>query len=351
MAAPYYVTHNAGGGGVGSEGDPFTLVEAADNVAAGETVYVKASGVYEVEDGANNCVLNPTTSGSITAPVLWQGYFDTINDGGIVTINADPAGDQFSYGIFGGGTYQVFKNFEIKGASSYGVYTAGGDYWTMKNCNAHNNGNAGFLIDNYTKFENCSSNNNTGDGFQMDVEALFVSCIAYINAGWGFTCQTGVYYNCLTYANTSGCFQFDDTSATNPHYIFGCTMDGEADADPGINFVTSGSAMVMVAVVNNIIYDTTLGIDADDDIKEFAIARNNLFNDNGTDVNNFLPVSAGGVGTRGDVTTAPNFENEAGDDYTPGATSNALAKGLDAHYTVAFWNDYNNGAGDNPPAE
>ena len=81
MAAPYYVTHNAGGGGAGTEGDPFTLAEACDAVAAGETVYVKASGAYSTQDGATGCVFNPSVPGGITTLVLWQGYHTTINDG------------------------------------------------------------------------------------------------------------------------------------------------------------------------------------------------------------------------------------------------------------------------------
>ncbi len=348
----YYVKATPSGDELGgNEANAMSIVAAADAVIAGDTVYVKADGVYEIEDGVNDCVLLLSTTGTVGAPILWQGYAATINDGGIAQINADPAGDQFAncFKAFDGNIlYQVFKNFEVKGASSNGISLAGADYWVLKNCNIHNNGGDGFSGDNGCMFENCTFNNNSGDGVQGDQALIAISCLFYTNTLWGIISQAGTYYNCAGYANGSGSYQFDSIASNIPSCVLGCTIDGE-NVDPGINFIGSGS--VLTIVVNSIIYDTTLGIDTDENIGELAIARNNLYNNNATDVNAFLAVSAGnGIGNRGDVTGAPAFTDEGGDDYTLGGASPALNAALDSRFTTDFWDDYNNGAGNNPPS-
>ena len=62
-----------------------TLSKAADMVAAGDTVYVQATGSYVVQDGANDCVMYCTTAGTISQPITLIGYTTTITEYGIVT--------------------------------------------------------------------------------------------------------------------------------------------------------------------------------------------------------------------------------------------------------------------------
>jgi len=131
--------------------------------------------------------------------------------------------------------------------------------------------------------------------------------------------------------------------------ILGCTTDGEADADIGIHFDADVAAQYINAAVNNIIYDCSTGILSDADNKERVISRNNLFNDNNTNVTNWLAVDAGdGVGDRGDVTGAPAFTDEGADDYTLGSGSAAIDKGLDSGFTDAFWDSFIGST--NPPS-
>ena len=352
MAGPYYVDIASGDDGDSGLTEALAfqhLAAAADIIAAGEIVYVKA-GVYETEDGANNAVVQLSTAGTITAPIVWQGYFNTINDGGIAILNADPAGDQFNNCIIassGSIPYNVFKNFEMKGGSSHGANSNGSDNWTFKNCSFHNNGGDGCNVDNYCKFENCIAYSNSADGFDCDVLTMFVACISHTHtAGKGFNCNDGLYYNCLAYDNATGNFVFDRLTGAAPYFILGCTADGNADADPGVDMIFVADTHPIV-VVNNIFHDCSVGIDTDQDIDENAIARNNLYNSNTADVTNFLAVSTGtGIGNRGDVED-PGTPFDA--NYDPNAF--AQQKGIDAWFCKQFWADYNEGAGDNPPVE
>ncbi len=359
MAAPYYVTHNAGGGGVGTEGDPYTMAEACDNVAAGETVYVKASGVYEVEDGANDCVIHPTVTGTVTSPILFQGYKTTINDGGIVRINADPAGDQFTSALkvdSNSVDYIVFKNFEFYGGSTYGVNTNGGDFIVFKNCSAHDNGSYGFSGDNDLRCENCTAySNGIASGYDSDSAAVYFSCVSHTNGTIGFEANGGLALGCLSY-NNSGVDVNLKILSTEAGCVVGCTMDAEGN-DDCVDLDSGAVSTAKAVVFNNIFRDPVTPINADADSGELVLSGRNLYDAKDNDNTNFLAVSTGtgSDGSRGDIdgTDANLFENEAGDDYelkTTATASTALVKGLDAHYTVKFWAEYNEGA-ENPPVE
>jgi hypothetical protein len=352
MVAPYYVTHDAGGGGIGTEGDPFTLAEACDAVAAGETVYVKASGAYNVQDGATGSVFNPSTAGTITTPVLWQGYKTTINDGGIVEIDADT--NNLDYGLRASANsihYQVFKNFEFWGANNEGASSAASDYWVYKNCSSHNNGGGGFSGDNYNKYENCISYTNTTYAFDGDIYQMFVSCVAH-GSTFAFSCNDGIAYKCLGFDNSDD-FLFGNGSARYTGCL-GCTTDGE-NAQVAIDFDNGADSFVLLAY-NNIFRDCTDGIVVETDSGELQTIGRNLYDVVDNDNTNCLGKSAGtgSDGTRGDIVNAGGdanlFNNEAGDDYSLHTDSTARNKGLDGHYTVAFWAEYNEGA-ENPPTE
>lgn len=349
MAAPYYVTHDAGGGGIGTEGDPFTLVEACDAVAAGETVYVKASGAYNVQDGATGAVFNPSTAGTDIAPVLWQGYHTTINDGGIVEIDADT--NNLNYGLLASANsihYQVFKNFEFWGANTAGASSFTSDQWVFKNCSSHNNTGLGFAMDNNAKFENCISYTNSTQGFDGDTAVYFISCVSHGNT-FGFQVNQGIAYKCLEYNNSDDGLYVSAASLISG--ALGCTFDGEGtEVAIDLDFATNSFFFV---AYNNIFYDNTTPIDLQIDSGEMQTIGRNLYELNDGDNVNCLIISAGtgSDGTRGDVDDPANLFAGGPPPYVLHATSGALVKGLDANYTVAYWADYNEGAGDNPPAE
>jgi len=70
-----YVTAGAGGGGVGSEGDPWTIAEAFAQAVAGDRVNIK-TGAYE-HDGTGASLV---ASGDLTQMILYRGYNTTIGD-------------------------------------------------------------------------------------------------------------------------------------------------------------------------------------------------------------------------------------------------------------------------------
>ncbi len=353
MAGPYYVTHNAGGGGVGTEGDPFTLAEACDNVAAGETVYIQASGAYSVQDGATGAVFNPSTAGTVTAPVLWQGYKTTINDGGIVEIDADT--NNLNYGLFASVNsilYQVFKNFEFWGANTAAAHSNFSDNWVFKNCSFHNtSGGPGINVDNYCKFENCISYSNSTHGYTCDINAIFISCVSHSNT-FGFDSSNGLAYGCLGYNNLDDFYAATSGASTVISGCLGCTTDGEG-TEVAIDYDSAVDSYGLIAY-NNIFRDNTTPIAVQTDSGELQTIGRNLYDARDNDNSNCLVVSAGtgSDGTRGDIdgTDANLFTNEAGDDYSLKTGSTAKVKGFDAHYTVAFWAEYNEGA-ENPPVE
>ncbi|MCK5610255.1 hypothetical protein KAR91_50750 [Candidatus Pacearchaeota archaeon] len=352
---PYYVSTTPKGLEDGDgEANAMSMADAMDAVSAGEKVWVKADGVYEVEDGANNCVIHATTVGGFATPIVIEGYKDNIEDGGIVQINADPAGDQFASCLLSttGAKYTVFKNFEFYGASANGVNTNGGDSVFFKNCSSHDNGANGFVGDDIAKYENCIAySNGTGDGFNGDGLQGFFSCISYSNGGDGFECNTGIALSCLGYDNAGIDFRGASMAAVTTGCA-NCTFDGEG-ADNCIEFASGASNTRHAFVYNCIIHDAVTPIAADVDSGEMQFSGRNLYNLADNANSNFLAIDAGtGVGDRGDVVDpATLFNNEAGDDYSLHATSGALAKAMDANWSKSFWDDYNEGGGNNPPAE
>lgn len=345
----YYVTKAAGGSGVGSSGDPFTLAEAASTVVAGDKVWIKADSVYDVEDGTTNSILSIQTGGTIGNEIVWEGYKTIIEDGGIVQLDADPAGDQYTYCIFGaaGKNYNVIKNFECYGAASAGVDSGGADYWAIKMVSSHNNGSHGFNMDDYCRFEKCIAYNNSSMGIHADRVTHAIACVVYGNGGIGLASQGAIFINNLLYENTT-----DELNAIGLYYsqcAIGNTIDGNG-TNVGFNYSTSSRQFIF----NNIFFDcTTPIINTSTDVGEYALLGCNVYKNNDNDNSGTLLISAGnGIGNRGDVSEPTNlFTDEANDDYTLVNNSDAKNRALDANFTRELWADYAEGAGNNPPAE
>ena len=136
--ATYYVTAAAAGGGTGAIGDPWTLEEACDNVAANDTVYVKADNDYTVEydtGGAKNCIMYLVTNGALATPITWIGYHTNPGDGGVVTLDASVNGLNFAIDLHGM-DYQIFENFVFANGASRSISATGSTYCIFKNCSA-----------------------------------------------------------------------------------------------------------------------------------------------------------------------------------------------------------------------
>ncbi len=361
-----YVDHAAADtSGVGSAGDPWKYLwqaTAAIKTDAGTNhylVHVKASATYGTDENAGTSLESDDAghdgaggdagavlhldqvSPGITTPNVFQGYETNVGDGGIVSIDCQGATNQLTYGIrinIDNVVYAVFKNFDVQNASDGGIQGGNtSDVFTLKNCRAKSCGGVGVNGDNYVNMENCVFDNNT-DGINIDSNCAAISCIFSNNSSEGFNGLVNCFlYQCLIYDN-------GDTSQVifngGDSWVLNCTIDANNQANS--RCVRQDSVNAPLNVINSIIYDANIGILNDSDLGEMCISRNNLYFSNTADVSGFLAVAAGdGVGDRGDVEADPAFTGT----YVPGV--NAQSKGLDAHFTNAFWASFDGAA--NPP--
>ncbi len=108
--------------------------------------------------------------------------------------------------------------------------------------------------------------------------------------------------------------------------VYGCTVDGNAkNTTTGVEF-PSGTWGPFV-LINTIIYDCITGVSgqANGGNGRFT-SRNNLFNNNTTDY-----ATSSYETFIGELTDAPNFNNEVGQDYTLSSGSSAVDAGFDGY--------------------
>jgi len=347
----YYVdVANGSDGNTGlSEEQAFaSLAKAADMVDDGGTVYVQATGSYTAQDGANNCVLYADNNGVSTAPITWIGYVSDVNDGGIVTIDAS-TNSLANCVIFpiNAEYYNVFKNFRFTGASGDGVGQASADKLSFINCSFDNNGGNGINLDNNIKCVNCVFYSNGSSGWTSDIESLAFGCIFHNNGDMGIDIRSGVVLNCLLYgnANTAIYSQANWGYATT---VISTTVDANSHIgihEEGPEFATS------ISILNTIIANASVGIDMKTAVGSRNSDSHNLFYNNTTNVNNWPDPTDSFAAYRGSFVTATDpFTNAAAHGYSLASGSAAIEAGADASFTKAIWDDFNEGAGNNPPS-
>jgi hypothetical protein len=316
--ATYYIDGAVGsdanaGTSEGSGNAWATIDKAMNTVAAGDRVWVKATGTY---------VETPTidTNGSNVSPIIFEGYTSTTGDEGKVTI-ASGATTNLS-ATTTSSCYYLFKNFIFSGGSSNAASPAGADYIMWYNCEFVSGGadGAGGTGNNWT-FYHCEFLNNTSFGCDNtgNTNGIFAGCIFSGNGSGGVRSAQSVmlFYKNVGFNNgTSAVFDLNACTA-----CIGNTVDGENTASVGIDI--DGDAVYPI-VIDNIVYDCTTGIGVSGSAWVVSVFMGyNLLNNNTTDYSNTYEMT--GVN---DVTSAPAFTDEAGDDYTLGATSPAIDAGL-----------------------
>lgn len=130
----------------------------------------------------------------------------------------------------------------------------------------------------------------------------------------------GVLYKTLIYGSTGT--NDHGVAGTVAKAILGCTFDGENQTADAIELTTMTQD---ITVVDNIIYDWNVGLDwsaSRDDAQQFI--GYNLLNSNNTD----YEFTTNPVIGYGDVTGAPNFVDEANDDYRLATGSSAIGSGI-----------------------
>lgn len=330
-AGPYFVsdaTGNDGDDGL-SEGNAFlTIGQALDVIAAGETINVKADGVYDTEHGALDAVGECQTPGTAGSVITVEGYTTTPGDGtfACVTLDADPIGDQYASVIDTdgvNGSFYVWRYFRMTGASSDGFDSDfGADNVNLEGCRFDTNLGWGVQGDDQYIIASCQSDGNTNGGFDLDVRASILNSRSFGNSGPGVTMQNGTAYNSLFYDNGANINIDFQATAFTIHAVYGCTIDGENLASIGIDFQPSANAGAIVC--NTIIYDCSTGIQMQT-TNVSPYSNFNLLNSNTANFSDRWV--ALGVNS---VTAAPDFINEASDNYNLNVGSPAIDAGTNA---------------------
>ena len=323
-AATYYVDNaNGNDGNDGStEGLAWaSLSHAADQVAAGDIVYVQSGTDYTAQDGANGCVLQLTTVGTATAPITWIGYTTTITDGGVATINADT--NTLANAVLTTVGFNNFKNFRFTGGSDDG-FDAGttADTFTFINCRFDNNDGHGFQGDDTANFILCSIDSNSGGGIDGDNEMMIIASKIFSNSGANAVESQGslLVVSSIFYDNGG---VSNIRASANSSIIINCVIDGD-DAASSVGYEASGSASFPSAY-NTIFMDLATGISATSDFGSNAHVDYNLFYSNTADRSN---VAAGDNDVAG---SSDPFTASATRDYTLKTSSEAEDAGLDAN--------------------
>ena len=310
----YYVDSAATGTGDGlSEVNAFTTIDtAANNTAAGDTVYVKASGTY-------NELVTIDTAGASGNVIWWVGYTSTITDNGKVTIDGTTSCVSGSVN----GNYNCWRNFKFINASGVGVLYGNADLASFYNCEFNSNGQSGISGDNQIDFVNCQFDGNTFYGTDVDNTCDFAGCIFSNNGLEGMSVGQGSsqLYRCLFYGN--GAADDDILPNLNMKVIIGCTFDGENTTGDIVASVANGSVMI----VDNIFHDATNAVIVPSTYFPYNIICYNHYSS--IDTTEVADKEINGVLTTwGNVSAAAGFEDEANDDYTLGGSSAAIDAGI-----------------------
>lgn len=301
-----------------------SIGKAMNTVAAGDFVYVKASGEYAAEDAATDAVGQIDTAGTTTSWIVFEGYTTTPGDVtyAAVTLNAgtNALANCINTSLASVNAFNAFRGFRFTGGSADGVSLPNPEYFLFSLCRFDNNGGDGLEGDNNYTFERCQFDNNTGDGVSIDYYAQIFYCVSHTNGNYGFKFSgSSVAVGCLGYNNGANAFW----SGSLQGAWINCTADGE-NVQGGFELNLHGHV-----VANCIVYDCDVGIHGVSAGGEsVATSLNNLFHSNGADRTNW-PADAS------DVTGDPLFVDEASDDYRLLNDSPALVAGLDVGETVA----------------
>lgn len=304
MAVVYterYVAHDAGGGGIGTEGDPWTIVEGMANAAAGDRLNVKG-GTYTLA-----AALSPANSGARDNPIEARGYASTIDDsddpatsGVILDINGvnDDVLSQTKH-------FWTWKHLAYTGNTTRGQYGVNvtGYANVFYRCVAHDIGLRAFHASGIgTQFIGCEAYNfgsaGVGYGFFLgNYQDLCVGCYAHDSASLstGFIIDNnragGAFY-CLAYNNAYYGFRYSSANEAYPAILGHCIAHGNTRDGFLVSHATSGGGAILfncvlsengrygiaadatgkgrVVLLGTAFYNNTLG-EIDSDVEELEL--------------------------------------------------------------------------------
>ena len=228
-----YVTSAAGGGGIGTEGDPWTLAEALTNSVAGDRVNILSDAGYSLGVDA------VTGAGNATQLLVFRGYDTAIGDLAGQKRNADTPLNTTGFpvitltGILTMNAFVSLNNLSFTGAlSSVLIGDTTIDNWQMISCavvNTQNNASAGGIAgDNIIRIINsdlsCSGAAH-GIILNADNNITVVGCrlkgvadSSYLQLNYGTITKTVFIGNNTGIGINLGAF-------TNTTLVMECTLD------------------------------------------------------------------------------------------------------------------------------
>ncbi len=265
--ATYYAFHNAGGGGVGTFGDPFTLQELFDNTDAGDLGLVCNTGTYTP---STTITVDNASAATAANPAIIRGAnADGSDDGTIATISGSSLGASTDLLNMGVASLSIrLENLRITGATDDNIVISG----------SINNGNISLY--------NCRIDSATGEGIEMQETSycvvVIVGCEIDGNGGNGITPNAATRYtpiliNCKVHDNTAnGMVIGGGALLPSPTKIVGCSF-----YDNGDNGIETISAVPGIIVVNSVFFgNTNAGIEILNTLYGF-VSVNNIFRSNG----------------------------------------------------------------------
>jgi hypothetical protein len=299
-----------------------TIDHAMNTVVAGDHVYVKNDGNY-------NELATIDTTGTVAAPIVFEGYASVTGDNGVATIHGQSsrANGVTTTLTAGTNTNYVFKNIRITGHTGTG-FLAATDNLQFIRCKFDTNGSSGCSCRSSTHIQ-CEYSNNTLDGSISTGSSTlyYAGCRFYRNGRHGVNQATGNLYlfACEFFSNVTNNILFANGTLLT---VINCTIDGDGnDSDAGIATTTGNGFQLLI---NNVIYDCVTGISnaVAQGVENYA-SIHNLVNANGTPYTNASTLE-------GEITSAPEFHDEANNDYRPGFSSPLLSAGFDANKIEGF---------------
>ena len=318
MAGPYYVDPAASGANDGTSWTDAweTLQRAVDGTdgtqpVAGDTVYCRGT-----ETLSATCDLDGNNGSGAAGFIKYIGC----NAGGTVdgTRYKMDADSTASICISHSANWHWFENFEIYGATGYGVDYNGVHHSVWINCISRNNGSNGWELYYYTDdiFVRCQAYSNGGHGFANTYTiARFLACLAKDNTEHGFQPESVcVAVGCVSHNNGGGGFDLNNCENT---MLINCIAD-END-DQGIGAAGDMTLIAGCRITDNGKDTSGYGIQITTDSRAVCGWNFLVDNDSGATDGNLdaIPLDADAdtnetSGTEGYVDGADDFNLEAG---------------------------------------
>lgn len=325
-------------------------IAVGEILAAGDKVWVRAIADFTTEDESGS-ILFVNTAGTASAPIIWEAHFAEISseegDFGIVTFDGTGHTNCIETAV-GGSVHHVIIGIRCENATDDGanLNTVEDDAVTFIRCQFNNNGAWGVQGDNNITAIFCDFDGNGSGGLDGDFTIVSVGSVYRTNTGDGVFAATACIVGNLLFDNTDTAVRISGSSAL----VYGNTIDGDDGAGTEGILQDSASGLSWTAI-NNILTDCVVGIQDDSTLRQGAVLYNNLYNSNTTDTSASITPVPSDSDIWGNIVDPANMfqaaDSNLGDPYI--LHSNNKDKGVDAQFTLEYWEDFNAGVGNNPP--